>query len=142
MDTNWMKKWHGVLISILIGFALGMIFSQKCLQPDFLHPWDKRGFSHRDRGGKAMEDRMLEHMSETLHLSTEQKRQVAAIFEAKQPQMKALHEEMRPKFEALRNATRAEIKKILMPEQQMKADAIEAEMEKHKGEHEGPPPEP
>ena len=78
---------------------------------------------------------MLEHISKELHLSEEQKQKVSAIFETKRPQMMALHAEMRSKFEALRNATQVEIRKLLTPEQQEKADKMEAEMEKHKKEH-------
>ena len=140
MNASWIKKWHLVLISILVGFALGTVFGQWRVQQCFPHSWEKRGFP--PRGEKEMKDRMLEHMSKELHLSKEQKQLVAAIFEAKRPQMMALHEEMRPKFEALRNATQAEIRKLLTPEQQGRADKMEAEMEKHKREHEGPPPGP
>jgi Spy/CpxP family protein refolding chaperone len=138
MNMDWMKKWHSVIISVLIGFALGTVFGQWRVQQCFPHFGERRGFPHR--GEKEMKDRMLEHLSKELQLSEEQKQQVAVIFESKRPQMTALHEEMRPRFEALRNATRAEIKKILTPEQQEKADEMEAEMEKHRGEHEGPPP--
>ena len=140
MDTNWIKKWHPVLISILIGFSFGMVFGQWRVQQCFPPSWERRGAPAH--GEKGMKDRMLEHMSKELHLSEGQKQQIAAIFEAKRPQMMALHEEMRPKFEALRNATQAEIRKLLTPEQQERADKMEIEMKKHKGGHEGPPPGP
>jgi Spy/CpxP family protein refolding chaperone len=140
MNMSRNKKAHLVIISLLIGFALGTVFGQWRFHHGFHAPWEKRGFSRQ--GEKEMKNRMLDHMSKELHLSEQQKQQVAAIFEAKQPQMMALHEEMRPKFEALRNATRVEIKKLLTPEQQTKADQMEAEMEKRRGGHEGPPPGP
>jgi Spy/CpxP family protein refolding chaperone len=140
MNLDWMKKWHGVVVAFLIGFALGVIFIQRCGPHGFPPPEEHRGFPHR--GEKEMKDRMVEHLSRELGLSAQQKQQVGAIFEAKRPKMMTLHEEMRPKFEALRNATRDEIKKILTPEQQKKADVMEAEMEKRRGEPNGPPPGP
>jgi len=138
----WIKKWHPVIIFLLIGFALGTVFGQWRFQQCFSAPWEKRGLPFR--GGREMKGRMLEHMSKELHLSAEQRQQVTAIFEAKRPKMKALHEEMRPKFEALRSETQAEIRKLLTPEQQKMADEMEAEMEKRRGEHEReePPPGP
>ncbi len=146
MNTNWIKKWHPVIITFLIGLALGAVFNQWASRECFAPRWEKRAFHHREKGD--MKDRMLKHMSRELHLSAEQEQQVSAIFEAKQPEMAALHSEMRSKFEALRNAARAEIRKVLTPEQQKKADQMEAEMEKHHPDgpmgrpHHGGPGEP
>ncbi len=110
-------RWHQVVISLLIGFTLGMTFGQWHAHESFRSHW-KHG---------SMRQHMLEKFSKELHLTADQKTKVAAIFEAKHPEMAALQEEMRPKFEALRQSTQAEVRKVLNPDQQKKFDEMNAE---------------
>ena len=119
MEINWKIHWHQVVISVLIGFALGTVFGQRHGEESWRAHWKK--------GSKRQE--MVERFSKELHLSADQKNQVAAIFEAKHPQMEILRDEMKPKFEALRASTQAEIRKLLTPEQEKKFDEMNAKME-------------
>ncbi|OGW79247.1 MAG: hypothetical protein A3G33_00155 [Omnitrophica bacterium RIFCSPLOWO2_12_FULL_44_17] len=124
-------KWHQIIISLLIGIALGMTFGQS--------HFGGRGRGHWKKEG--MKQYMLERFSKELHLSAEQKNQVSAIFEKRHPQMLALQAEMRPKFETLRNATDAEIRALLNADQQKKFDEIHAKMEaRWKGHEKFPAP--
>jgi hypothetical protein len=118
-------KWHQIAISLLIGFALGIAFGHWHAEKSFPGHWKK----------EDMKQHMLERFNRDLHLSADQMKQVAVIFDAKHPQMVALHAEIRPKFEALRNETQAEIRKILNPDQQKKFDEMNIKMEKHWNEH-------
>ncbi len=110
---------HQVAISLLIGFALGMIFGQWIAHESFRSHWKHGG----------MRQHMVEKFSRELHLSADQKTKVAAIFDRKRPQMLALQAEMQPKFEALRKSTQAEVREILNPDQKKKFEKMNAEME-------------
>ena len=72
---------------------------------------------------------MVERLNQSLHLTPDQKKQVADIFERAHPRMMALRSKMKPKFEALRNSTQTEIRKILTPNQQEKFDETNVKME-------------
>ena len=114
-------NWNQIFISLIIGLALGTAFGQWRSRENFHHRWKK--------GPEAMRQHMVEKFSKELHLNSEQKKQVAAIFEAKHPQMVELQKEMKPKLDALRNSTQAEVRKILTPEQEKKLDALNAKMD-------------
>ncbi len=107
-----------VVVSLLIGFALGMIFGQWQAHESVRSRW-KHG---------SMQQHMLEKFNKELHLTADQKTKVAAIFEAKRPKMLALQAEMQPKFEALRKSTQAEVREVLDPGQQKKFDVMNAKM--------------
>jgi len=111
---------HQIIISLLVGFAVGVGYSQWHASEHFHGHWKKKG---------SMRQHMLERFDRKLHLTEDQKKQVGVIFDAKQPQMLALQAETRPKFEALRNSTQAEVRKILDPNQQKKFDDMNAKME-------------
>lgn len=129
--------------SLVLSFALGGTLGY--FAP---HPYSLR----EDRGpggpgGREMKKKMLERMSQTLELTEDQKQKVREIFESHEPQMRQLHELAKPKFEAIRNATRAEIRKILTPEQLVKFEELNARMdarmnermEKHEFKKDFPP---
>lgn len=108
---------HQVLISLLIGLALGF-FLQKNLP------------CHRDwKGPHHMKKHMISKLDRELHLTADQKSKVEMIFETSRPKMKALQDEMRPKFKVLHQETQAEIRLLLNPEQQQKFDAMNARFE-------------
>ena len=119
-------RLNQIAISLLIGFALGVVYGNWYARENFHSRW-KHG---------SMRQRMEERFGKELHLSPDQKKQVSAIFEAKHPQMVALQAEMKPKFEALRNSTQEEIRKILNPDQQKKLDELNAKMEERWKERE------
>ena len=119
-------RLNQIAISLLIGFALGVVYGNWYTRENFHSRW-KHG---------SMSQRMVERFSRELHLSSDQKKEVTAIFEAKRPQMVALQAEMKPKFEALRNSTQEEIRKILNPDQQKKLDELNAKMEERWKERE------
>ena len=117
---SWKMSWNQIIISLLIGFSAGMILGHWQTKENFHSHWKK---------GQSMQHHMVEKFGKELHLTPDQKKQVAAIFEAKRPQMQALQAEMKPKFDTLRNSTQAEIRKILTPDQEKKLDAMNTRME-------------
>ena len=112
---------HWILIALLISFGAGVVFGQ----------WYARERFHNHWGKGSMREIMLERFSKELHLTDDQKKQVAAIFEAQHPKMVALQNQMQPQFEAIRNSTQAEVQKILRPDQQKDFEAMNSKMEEH-----------
>lgn len=66
----------------------------------------------------------LEHLAEALSLTPDQKTKIQPIIDQAKPQMKAIHEEAMQKAKALMDSTMAQIRPLLTPEQQTKADEM------------------
>jgi len=114
--------WHQILISLLLGMLVGFFATQISFLEN-LGKCGKRGFSKQH---------MVDRLSKKLSLDAEQKSKLQTIFETRRPQMLALRDEIRPKFEALRDSTRAEIRKILNPEQQVKFEELSKKWDEKK----------
>jgi Spy/CpxP family protein refolding chaperone len=71
------------------------------------------GFGHRNP---------LEEMSDSLNLTPEQKAKVQPIIDQSRPQLKAIHEEAMTKAKSVVDASIAQIRPLLTPEQQTKLD--------------------
>jgi Spy/CpxP family protein refolding chaperone len=67
----------------------------------------------------------LDHLTETLNLTPDQKTKVQPIIDQAKPQMKAIHEEAMQKAKAVMDATTAQIRPILTPEQQARLDEVQ-----------------
>jgi protein CpxP len=79
--------------------------------------WKNR--RHRDDGN------ILEHMTKNLALTPEQQAKIQPILDQAKPQVIALRKEAMEKGKAIRDATRAQIRAVLTPEQQQKFDALQ-----------------
>ncbi|MEN3370683.1 MAG: motif family protein [Verrucomicrobiota bacterium] len=79
--------------------------------------WKNR--RHRDGGN------ILEHMTKNLALTPEQQAKIQPILDQAKPQVIAARQEAMGKMKAIRDATRAQIRAVLTPEQQQKFDALQ-----------------
>ena len=66
----------------------------------------------------------LEHLSESLNLTAEQKVKMQPIIDQAKPQIAAIHQEAMEKMRAIMESTGAQIRPLLTPEQQQKFDAM------------------
>lgn len=110
--------WIQVLLSLILGFAVGFVFDKNLLPCCFTKQgcpckWNK---CHK---GEDFKKHMLEKFSKELDLNEEQKVKVASIFEVKHT-----------KFKAIKESTHEEINKLLTPEQQAKFEQFKAKREK------------
>ncbi len=64
----------------------------------------------------------LEHFAKTLNLTPEQKAKVQPIFDQAKPQIVAIHQEAMQKTHAIMDNAMTQIRPMLTPEQQKKAD--------------------
>jgi len=120
--------WKQIVVSLLIGLIAGAALGRWAHWRHHGHWDDQKRYS-----------RMVERFSRELNLTPEQREKVAAILEAKRQKMQALRSEIRPKYEELRQSTKAEIRKILAPEQQERFEKLEArwaaKWERYRGKH-------
>jgi Spy/CpxP family protein refolding chaperone len=66
----------------------------------------------------------LEHLSEKLDLTADQKAKVQPIIDQAKPQIAAIHQEAMEKMRAIMESAGAQIRPLLTPEQQQKFDAM------------------
>jgi Spy/CpxP family protein refolding chaperone len=66
----------------------------------------------------------LEHLSESLNLTAEQKTKVQPIIDQAKPQIAAIHQEAMEKMKAIMESAGAQIRPLLTPQQQEKFDAM------------------
>ena len=66
----------------------------------------------------------LEHLSESLNLTAEQKARVQPIIDQTKPQIAAIHQEAMEKMRAIIESTAGQIRPMLTPQQQEKFDAM------------------
>jgi Spy/CpxP family protein refolding chaperone len=66
----------------------------------------------------------LEHLSESLNLTADQKAKVQPIVDQTKPQIAAIHQEAMEKMKAIMENAGTQIRPLLTPEQQQKFDAM------------------
>jgi Spy/CpxP family protein refolding chaperone len=91
----------------------------------YLQAQDPSGPKHEHGPGPNHHmENPLEHLSETLALTPEQKAKVQPIIDQAKPQIAAIHQEAMDKMKAIMESTGAQIRPLLTPEQQQKFDAM------------------
>lgn len=83
-----------------------------------------RGSADRGWRGHGRHGNPLEHMTETLNLTPDQQAKVQPILDQARPQIRAIHQEAKQKTRAVMDSTMAQIRPLLTPEQQKKADDL------------------
>ena len=66
----------------------------------------------------------LEHLSESLNLTAEQKTKVQPIIDQAKPQIAAIHQEAMEKMKGIMESAGAQIRPLLTPQQQEQFDAM------------------
>ena len=104
------------LITLLAvgGIALGGV---AIAQPEDQGNSGGRGWHH---GGNP-----LEHMTESLNLTPDQKAKVQPILDQAKPQIVAIHQDAMQKTKAVMDSAMSQIRPLLTPEQQKKADDLQ-----------------
>jgi Spy/CpxP family protein refolding chaperone len=96
------------------GFTLGGLTYLHANEPDAQGP----DLKHHHMGNP------LDHLSESLTLTAEQKAKVQPIIDQAKPQIAAIHQEAMEKMRTVMESTGAQIRPLLTPEQQQKFDAM------------------
>lgn len=115
MKINWNQVLISLFLGLLTGFGLGS--------------WQGRDFFRRDGSPERRYERLLKRFNSKLKLTVEQKTSVGTILDNKRKKIELMRAEAKPRFEELRATTRAEIRKVLTPEQQEKFDVMQSRWE-------------
>ncbi len=84
-------------------------------------------------GGGMRHEFGIEHLTKSLDLTADQQAKIKPILDAAKPQMKAIHEEAMAKAKALHDNVMSQVRPLLTPEQQAKADQLQkAHQDMHK----------
>jgi Spy/CpxP family protein refolding chaperone len=90
----------------------------------YLQAQDPSGCAHGPGLGMKHMGNPLEHLSEALSLTSDQKAKVQPIIDQAKPQIAAIHQEAMEKMKAIMESTGTQIRPLLTPEQQQKFDAM------------------
>lgn len=126
MTYNWKHIAAGFLIGCIAGGAVGARFQKAAY-----HKFWKRG---------PDPERMLKKFDRELKLDAGQKAAVKAIIAGHREKMMALHDKTSTAFHDIRQSMRAEIAKVLNPEQQKIFDEMKSRWEKRRNRFGGEPP--
>ncbi|MFA6030477.1 MAG: hypothetical protein WC969_11535 [Elusimicrobiota bacterium] len=103
------------ILGLLLGAALGS--------------WGHRAAVHRFMRPPEP-GRMIDHLSRELKLDAEQQEAVRAVFEARRGQAEKMRRDNEARFEVIRVEVRAELAKVLRPEQLARFDELAARRER------------
>lgn len=126
MKIHWKYLALTLLIGWFIGAASGLLFM-------------------RYNGPGRHPGRMRHRFEKELKLSPDQTTNVEAILQTGRQTMDQIYAQTRPRIEAVRASTAAQIRQILMPDQQLVFDKLEAKRRKHfeqRLDRRLPPPSP
>ncbi len=77
---------------------------------------------HRGRGGRHHD--MMEKMTESLNLTSDQKTKIDPILQEAKPKLEQIHRDAMEKSKAVMDEMKAKIRPLLTPEQQKKMDEM------------------
>lgn len=109
MDSSTRSKWQ-VRLAVLILFVIGFIAGALAMNLYGGRQWAPRAGGPGGRGG-------FERMLNRLDLTSDQRTQVAEIFEEARRQLSELRRESEPRFRTVRKNTDDRLKLVLTPEQ-------------------------
>jgi Spy/CpxP family protein refolding chaperone len=89
------------------------------------------------QGGRGWRHDPMEHMTESLNLTADQKAKIQPILDEAKPKIQEIHREAMRKSKVVMQDTMAKIRPLLTPEQQKKLDEQQNERHGHRGARRG-----
>ena len=112
--------WNYVLLAFCAGLLLGA----------WIGVYHERTVFHQFWAHGPDTQKILARLSEKLNLTPQQEQEVQLVLEAKREKILSLHRQMRSQFEELRLSMRADMAKILTPDQEAKFTRMTQEWDK------------
>ena len=112
--------WNYVLLAFCAGLLLGA----------WIGVYHERTVFHQFWSHGPDTQKILARLSEKLNLTPQQEQEVQLVLEAKREKILSLHRQMRSQFEELRLSMRADMAKILTPDQEAKFTRMTQEWDK------------
>ena len=133
MSDSRMRIWFAlfVLAVFCVGLTAGMLIGRRMVGP--IPPGPEFGpFGGPGRGGRGPgAERLVERLTSDLDLTSEQRVQIEGVLKARRERLNQLQHDVRERFEREQQELRAEIRKVLTPDQQQKYDRLIQEAPQH-----------
>ena len=115
-------EWKQVIPALLIGCIVGLLAGS--------------GLHHavafwRIRHGGPSTEQLLEKFTKALKLDARQEEGVRAVLETYRGKTQSLHQELSSRFKDIRTSMRADIEKLLTPEQQKRFQEMQSRWDSH-----------
>jgi len=124
MSDNRTRVWFSlfVLAVFCVGLALGLVIGRHMMPPP-----PERGSLFMGQGpgagrGGPPPGMLIERLDRELHLTADQKARVTTIFDERRSRLESVQREVLARAEQEQQELRAEVRKILTPQQQERFD--------------------
>ena len=127
MSDSRMRIWFAlfVLAVFCVGLTAGMLIGRRMVSPMAPLGPEFGAFGGPGRGGRGPgPERLVERLTADLELTAEQRVQVENVLKSRRDRLNQLQHDVRDRFEREQQELRAEIRKVLTPDQQQKYDRL------------------
>ena len=121
MRPDTLKATVLLLLAALAGAAGGSIITSQ------LHSHDRPG-SHSHHGS----DWYIELLEDELELTEVQEDSIRAVLSRHRQKIDAMYAELGPRMDAMRDTIRADVRRLLTPEQQQRYQAVTARLDRER----------
>ena len=112
-----------LLLAAVGGFAIGIAFDRATWESRRLGCL-ARGTAFRPPPDHHPRSELLDRLDAKLDLSGDQRTRVDSVLARRESEMRALRNQVRPRFDSIAGRTRADLLRILTPEQRTRLDAL------------------
>jgi hypothetical protein len=112
-----------LLLAAVGGFALGIAFDRATWESRRLG-FLARGTAFRPPPNRHPRRELLDRLDAKLNLTGDQRLRVDSVLARRESEMRALRDQVRPRFDSIAGRTRADLVRILTPEQRVRLEAL------------------
>jgi chromatin segregation and condensation protein Rec8/ScpA/Scc1 (kleisin family) len=112
-----------LLLAAVGGFALGIAFDRATWESRRLG-FLARGTAFRPPPNRHPRSELLDRLDAKLNLTGDQRLRVDSVLARRESEMRALRDQVRPRFDSIAGRTRADLVRILTPEQRVRLEAL------------------
>ena len=127
MSWPWIRPRLLAVVALLLaavgGFAIGIAFDRATWESRRLG-FLARGTAFRPPPDHHPRSQLLDRLDAKLDLSGDQRTRVDSVLARRESEMRALRNQVRPRFDSIAGRTRADLLRILTPEQRTRLDAL------------------
>ena len=127
MRWVWIRPRLMAVVALLLaavgGFAIGIAFDRATGESRRLG-FLARGTAFHPPPNQYPRSELLERLDAKLDLTAAQRLQVDSVLARREAEMRALRHQVRPRFDSIAGRTRADLLRVLTPEQRTRFEAL------------------
>ena len=112
-----------LLLAAVGGFAMGIAFDRATWESRRLG-FLARGTAFRPPPNRHPRSELLDRLDAKLNLTGDQRIRVDSVLARRESDMRALRDQVRPRFDSIAGRTRADLVRLLTPEQRARLEAL------------------